>query len=320
MTAAAKPVRGRRIPTKNIPGWMEPMLATLVVDLLDSKGWVFERKLDGIRVLAYKDGEQVRLYSRNKLPLDDAYPKVVAALETLPHERFVLDGEATAYVDGDAAGFEALQQGRASIRYYVFDVLSLDGRDLRKLPLTERKTILRGMGLRAPIVRTTAKTGDAETLRHAACEAGWEGLIAKRADSPYGAGRSRDWLKLKCVVEQEFVVAGFTDPKGSRMGFGALLIGYHDDESGLRFAGEVGTGFNNAMLAELSGRLRATETDASPFVDLLRPKKGMHFVRPELVAQVGFTEWTRDGKLRHPRFLGLRQDKSPFEVVRERPT
>ena len=315
-----RPVRGRRIPTHNVAGWMEPMLATLVEALPDSRGWLFERKLDGIRALAYRDRRGDRLYSRNKLPLEESFPSIADALGRLDRDRFVLDGEIVAVVKGNAAGFEALQQssGRTPLRYYVFDVLSLDGRDLRRLPLVERKRLLRAIPLSGRLRRTTTRKGDAEALRSEACETGWEGLIAKRSDSPYEEGRSRSWLKLKCVNEQELVVGGFTDPKGSRVGFGALLIGYHE-KGELRFAGEVGTGFSEKTLRELAAKLRRLQTERSPFADHPRARKGQHFVKPALVAQVAFTEWTRDGKLRHPRFLGIRTDKKPAEVVRERP-
>ena len=314
-----KPIRGRRIPTTKVAGWVDPMLATLVDALPDSRGWVFERKLDGIRAIAYGDNGRIRLYSRNKLPLEESFPSVVDALKTVPG-RFVLDGEVVALVGGDAGGFEALQQrsARTKLRYYVFDLLSLDDEDVRDLPLVERKKILKSVPLRGPLRRTTTRTGDAEKMRSEACEAGWEGVIAKRADAPYRAGRSRDWLKLKCSNEQELVVAGYTDPKGSRVGFGALMLGYYD-KGKLRFAGEVGTGFGERQLRELGATLKSLALEESPFTDLPKAKKGQHFVKPKLVAQVGFTEWTRDGKLRHPRFLGLRNDKKAENVVRERP-
>lgn len=314
------PVRGRRIPSQKVRGWMGPMLATLVEELPDSRGWVFERKLDGYRALAYRDGADVRLYSRNKLPLEESFPTIVDALTKLPTKRFVIDGEIVAVEKGDAAGFEGLQQRteRTPIRYYVFDVLSLQDEDVRPLPLLERKRLLGTLRLSGRLRRTPVQNGDAEELRREACKKGWEGLIAKRADSPYRGGRSRDWLKLKCVNEQELVIAGYTDPKGSRAGFGALMLGYYEDGA-LRFAGEVGTGFNTKTLEELAKKLKPLTTERSPFVDHTRAKKGQHFNKPKLVAQVAFTEWTRDGKLRHPRFLGLRSDKKPSEVVREEP-
>ncbi len=313
-------MRGKRIPTTKVAGWMDPMLATLVDGMPDSRGWVFERKLDGIRAIAYREGGAVRLFSRNKLPLEDSFPAVVDALERLAGPDLVLDGEVVAIRDGKVGGFEALQQrtSRSALRYYVFDVLSLDGNDVRQLPLLERRRLLSGLRLAGALRRTASRTGDAEKLRSEACAAGWEGVIAKRSDAPYRGGRSKDWLKLKCVLEQEFVVGGYTDPKGGRAGFGALMMGYHEDGK-LRHGGEVGTGFNERTLTDLSARLAKLETAKSPFVDHPRAMKGEHFVRPRLVVQVGFSEWTRDGKLRHPRFLGVRTDKKPADVVRERP-
>jgi bifunctional non-homologous end joining protein LigD len=314
-------MRGKRIPTTKVAGWMDPMLATLVDSLTDSSGWVFERKLDGIRALAYRSGKGVRLYSRNKLPLEDSFPSVVDALERLRGPDFVLDGEVVAVAGGKIGGFEALQQrtGRTPLRYYIFDVLSLDGNDVRLLPLLERRRLLGGLSLTGALRRTATRTGDAEQLRSEACAAGWEGVIAKRTDAPYRGGRSKDWLKLKCVLEQEFVVGGYTDPKGGRAGFGALMICYHEDGK-LRYGGEVGTGFNQRTLADLAARLAKMETNKSPFANYPKAYKGEHFVKPKLVVQVGFSEWTRDGKLRHPRFLGLRTDKRAADVVRERPS
>jgi bifunctional non-homologous end joining protein LigD len=302
--------------------WVDPMLATLSDRREFDAGWAFERKLDGIRALAFVEPPEVRMYSRNRLRLDEAYPEVVEALARQTHS-MVLDGEMVAF-RGRTTSFEILQQRRrlgrrVRVVYYVFDLLRLDGKDQRKLPLAERRRRLRAALATGPAVRMTVqRRGDAARLLEDACARGWEGLIAKRLDAPYTGRRSNDWLKLKCSLEQEFVVGGFTDPKGSRVGFGALLLGYQEG-GGLRYAGEVGTGFDRATLLELDARLRALETDVSPFADLVRRPKGVHWVRPEMVAQVGFSEWTRDGRLRHPRFLGIRLDKSPGEVVRERP-
>jgi bifunctional non-homologous end joining protein LigD len=165
---------------------------------------------------------------------------------------------------------------------------------------------------------TEAWSDDSQGRFAAACRSGWEGLIAKRADAPYVPGRSKDWLKLKCVWEQEFVIGGYTDPLGSRTDFGALLVGYYEDGS-LRYAGKVGTGYTKSTLHDLGVRLRKLETAEPAFVDAQPTPRGAHWTRPELVAQIGFAEWTSDGRLRQPRFLGLRDDKSPVEVVRERP-
>lgn len=298
---------------------MEPMLATLVASLPDGRGWTFERKLDGIRALAFLDARDVRLFSRNKLSLSDSFPTVVSGLARLG-SGFVLDGEIVAMDGRSPGGFQQLQSRtpRTKIRMYVFDVLVHEGRDVRGLPLRERRRLLRSIGPADPIHRTRVVTGEAESLRRKACDAGWEGLIAKRDDSPYRTGRSRDWLKLKCSTEQEFVVGGYTEPKGSRRGFGALLLGTYQGDA-LRYAGEVGTGFATKELETLAAKLSRLETTTSPFADYPRAKKGQHFVRPQLVVQVAFSEWTRDGKLRHPRYLGARTDKRPAEVVREIP-
>lgn len=306
----------------SLPEWLPPALATLSDRRDLGAGWAYERKLDGIRAIAYVASDRVRLLSRNRLRLDGDYPEVTEALRGQSGS-LVVDGEVVAFRGRDTS-FEILQQRRrlgrrVRVVYYAFDLLHADGRDLRGEPLRERRRRLRevldtGGSLRV----TTARRGDAAALLDEACGKGWEGLIAKRMDAPYTGRRTGDWLKLKCSLEQEFVVGGFTDPKGTRVGFGALLLGYHE-EGGLRYAGEVGTGFDRATLVSLARRLGESEREASPFDDLVRRPKGVHWVEPALVAQVGFTEWTRDGRLRHPRFLGLREDKDPSEVVRERP-
>jgi bifunctional non-homologous end joining protein LigD len=242
----------------------------------------------------------------------------------------LLDGELVVY-DGDQTSFTRLQQrlGVASpspqrvakdpVVYCVFDLLEVDGEDLTPRPLMERRARLtRTLRSSSALQPTEAWSNDSERRFEAACRSGWEGLIAKRADAPYVAGRSKNWLKLKCVWEQEFVIGGYTDPQGSREDFGALLVGYYEEGS-LRYAGKVGTGYTAAVLRELGIRLRHLETADPVFVDARPIPRGTHWTRPELVAQIGFAEWTSDARLRQPRFLGLRDDKSPTEVVRERP-
>jgi bifunctional non-homologous end joining protein LigD len=248
---------------------------------------------------------------------------VVRALTKLKARNAIVDGEVVGF-RGRRTSFEILQQRGTKptkIVLFLFDVLHVDGDDTTALPLTERKALLRSIVPSAdPVLRVTvARKGDATTLLNKACADGWEGLIAKRAEAPYTHARSRDWLKLKCSAEQEFVVGGYSDPKGSRVGFGALLLGVYDGKK-LRYAGEVGTGFDTKTLRELRAKLDAIERSESPFDDFTRPRKGVHWTQPRLVAQVAFTEWTRDGRLRHPRFLGLRSDKRPSDVVRERPS
>jgi DNA ligase D-like protein (predicted ligase) len=303
------------------------MLATLTDRPFSSGSWLFERKLDGVRALSERDGGAVALWSRNEKRIDGSFPELADALAKHGGPRFVADGEIVAF-DGSQTSFSALQprihltdQARIAasgvrVFYYLFDLLSFDGEDLRSTPLRERKRLLRhAFTFTDPLRLSAHRMGNGEEYFRQACSRGWEGLIAKRTDSLYQPGRTADWLKFKCVHDQEFVVGGFTDPKGSRSGFGALLVGYYDGDR-LRYAGKVGTGYNRKVLHSLRERMGALETDASPFADRVR-EPDAHWIAPELVAQIGFTEWTNDGRLRHPRFTGLRNDKSPTEVVRE---
>lgn len=281
------------------------MAATLTQDRFTGPEWVFERKLDGIRLLAFKDGVNVRLFSRNRLPQDQAYPSVVAAIKELPVHDAILDGEAT-----------GVWGKPGKVTYHVFDILWLDGRDTMSLPLDRRRELLRQLPLHQPLSRVEALTG-ATPWEHA-CQEGWEGVIAKRRDSLYEHRRSPHWLKMKCEATQELVVGGFTDPQGGRVGLGALLVGYYD-KSDFVFAGKVGTGFDRKLLLELRARLDAAEIPASPFTRATGLPRTAHWVRPEVVVQVAFIEWTVNGKLRHPRLLGVREDKAARDVVREGP-
>lgn len=318
--------RGRLRPAARPPA-AQAMLATLTDRYFSDPGWLFERKLDGERVLAVREHGRVRLLSRNGNPVT-GYPEIVEALSDGSPDLLV-DGEVVAF-DGNQTSFARLQRrmqiadpDRArrtgvAVHYYLFDVLYADGYDLTRLPLRQRKAVLRrALRFTDPLRYTAHRNEQGERYLRQACRAGWEGLIAKRADAPYHPGRSRDWLKFKCGHEQEFVIGGFTDPAGSRTGFGALLIGYHE-RGRLRYAGKVGTGYDRDTLRRLRERLDRRETGAAPFVAPPRGR-GIHWVRPELVAEVGFSEWTDGGMLRHPRFLGLRRDKSPDQVIRERP-
>ncbi len=272
----------------------------------------------------------MRLESRTGKDLTGTYPEVRAAVAAQPSRELLLDGEVVAY-DGDQTSFARLQQrlgvtkpspqqvAEYPVVYCVFDLLEVDGEDLTDRPLVERRTrMTRTIRSSSALQHTEAWRDDSQRRFDEACRSGWEGLIAKRADAPYAAGRSKDWLKLKCVWEQEFVIGGFTDPGGSRTDFGALLVGYYEQGS-LRYAGKVGTGYTKETLHDLGLRLRKLEAAAPAFVDARPVPRGAHWTRPELVAQIGFAEWTSDGRLRQPRFLGLRDDKSPAEVVRERP-
>lgn len=305
-----------------------PMLATLSDRREFGEGWVFERKLDGVRLLAVREGDRVRLLSRTGQRLNDTYPEIVAALAAQECADFVVDGEVVAF-SGGRTDFARLQRrmgltrlrdieaSGVAVTYYVFDLLRLDGADTRRLPLRTRKSLLRrALTYRPPLRLTPHRNAGGAELLADACGRGWEGLIAKRADGAYRPRRSTDWLKLKCEQAQEFVIGGFTEPAGSRVGLGALLLGHYEGDR-LRYAGKVGTGFDRRTLLALRERLDGLRRDTSPFSGVVREPRA-RWTEPELVAQVAFTEWTRDGMLRHPRFLGLREEKSPRDVVRER--
>ena len=298
--------------------FVPPMLARLVADPPDGDGWVYERKLDGLRCIAVRAGARIELWSRSKQSFTGRFGGIVAAMADLPVDDVVLDGEIVA-LEGDRTSFALLQRpgSKAKPLLYVFDVLHLAGEDLTGRPLLERKQALAEVaGKRGVIRRVDHVEGDPAVLLAEACAAGWEGLIAKRADGPYRSGRSADWLKLKCSASQELVIGGWTEPRGARSHFGALLVGYYDSEGRLRYAGKVGTGFGAATLTDLHRRMTAASRDSSPFADRVW-EKGAHWTEPRLVANIAFTEWTDDGKLRHPRYEGLRPDKNAREVVRE---
>jgi DNA ligase D-like protein (predicted ligase) len=296
------------------PGFVNPMKAVLTADRPAGPEWVFERKLDGIRCLAVKDRGRVKLWSRNELSLNDRYAAIAAALDADPADAFVIDGEAVAFV-GDRDRFGGGEG--AVLFYYVFDVLFAGGRDVRALPLEERRAVLEDVvRWKAPLHMTEQMTGDGAALLADACRNGWEGLIAKRVGTPYVSTRSRDWLKLKCKHEQELVIGGFTAPRGSRTDLGALLVGHFEGDR-LRYAGKVGTGFTRATLRELSEQLAPLVRETSPFEPEKAVPRAATWVEPELVAEIGFMEWTPDGRLRHPSFRGLRFDKPAREVTRE---
>jgi len=281
----------------SMPDWLEPMAATLTQDRFVGPDWLFEQKFDGIRLLTYKRGNDVQLFSRNRLPQNS--PGVVAAVRKLPVDDAILDGEVT--WDGQSG-------------YHVFDILWLNGRAVTALPLEERRALLQSLPLEAPLRRVEV-LDDAEPWERARRE-GWEGVIAKRRGSPYEHRRSKYWLKMKIEATQEFVVGGFTDPQGARVGLGALLVGYYDGGD-FAFAGKIGTGFDTKLLLDLRRRLDAIAIDKPPFTKAKGLPRQGHWVRPEIVVQVGFIEWTVHGKLRHPRLLGVRSDKNPHEVIRE---
>jgi bifunctional non-homologous end joining protein LigD len=310
------------------PQWVPPMLATLTEERFSRQGWLFETKFDGERCLALRCGSEVQLWSRNQKQLNDRYPELVAAFRTQKAERFAVDGEIVAF-EGDVSNFSKLQL-RMQVRHpsdelrrevpvmmYVFDLLHLDGYDTRQLPLYSRKTLPRkAINYKDPLRFTEHRETEGEAYYREACRKGWEGIIAKNGESIYVSRRARDWLKFKCTKEQELVIVGYTNAQGHRIGFGALLVGYYKDGR-LVYAGKVGTGFDEEFLRRLSKQLAQLETKRNPFAAGDPPSRGVHWVRSKLVGQIGFTEWTPEGKLRHPRFLGLRFDKSAKEVVRE---
>ncbi|MEU7315371.1 non-homologous end-joining DNA ligase [Streptomyces sp. NPDC007083] len=326
------PQAARRLRPQQPPRRLSPMLATLTDQHFSDPGWIYERKLDGERALAYRHGDRVRLASRKDQDLNRPYPELAEALAALECEDFVVDGEIVAF-EGRLTSFSRLQgrmqltdpeQARATgiaVYYYVLDLLHLEGQDTTRLPLRDRKRLLRrALRFQDPLRYLPHRNEHGEAYFDQACRKGWEGLIAKRADAPYRQDRSRDWLKFKCVNQQELVIGGYTEPRGSRSRFGALLVGYYRDGD-LVYAGKVGTGYDQATLDRLGDRLDGLERSRSPFADARQIREsGAHWVAPELVAEFGFTEWTVDGKLRHPRFLGERQDKDPREVVREQPS
>jgi DNA ligase D-like protein (predicted ligase) len=313
-----------------MPRFTPPMLATLTKHAFSDPAWVYEPKLDGQRSLLWRRGDTVRLLTRNEKDYTSHYPDLSKAILGADTPALIADGEIVAF-DGELTSFSKLQNRMGNARptsgqatatpvyFYLFDLIWFDGYDLSALPLTSRKSILGGaLTFTDPLRFSEHLDEDGESAFEAACAKGWEGLVAKRAASPYTHARSKDWLKFKCVDEQEFIVIGWTEPKGARSGLGALLVGYHEDGR-LRFGGKVGTGFNERELARLSALLGPSERATSPLADIKGIQRlGVHWVEPKLVAQVGYTEWTPDGKLRHPRYLGLRDDKSPDEVVRER--
>ena len=298
------------------------MKAVLTTERFDDPAWIFERKLDGVRCIAIRAGALTKLLSRNDLSMNGRYPEIATALDAEACTRFVIDGEIVAF-EGSRTSFARLaQRGRrpVAVYYYVFDLLWLAGYDVRALPLLTRKRLLRAaLAFQGHVRLTPHRNEHGRAFFAEACRAGWEGLIAKRADSTYIAARSRDWLKFKCEQGQELVVGGYTEPHGSRTWFGALLLGYYaPGEQGLRYAGKVGTGFDEATLNDLGTRMQQLRRDDPPFADAAQIReRGVTWVEPLLVAQVGFSEWTTAGRLRHPRFLGLREDKAASEVVRE---
>ena len=322
------------------PRFIEPMKAKLVEKPPATGDWMYELKFDGIRLIATKDVENISLLSRNQNDLSARFPEIVDAVRNLPAEECVLDGEVVALDEKGRSSFQLLQaremEGRKTpIYFYAFDLLQFDGKSLVSLPLKARKNILEKVcasGDDARIRYSGPIGGDANQLLNEVQHLGLEGIIGKTGDSVYEPGRrSGAWIKLKCVNEQEFVIGGYTPPQGARKHFGAVLVGYYQDGD-LIFAGKAGTGFTTKSLAALHRKFRTEERADCPFVDLPSKQNGqwvlgitpammkkVHWLNPKFVAEIKFAEWTRDGKLRAPVFMGLREDKKPGEVLREAP-
>jgi bifunctional non-homologous end joining protein LigD len=322
------------------PRFIEPMKAKLMEKPPATGDWIYELKFDGIRLIATKDHEKVSLLSRNQNDLSARFPEIVDAVKNLPADECVVDGEVVALDEQGRSSFQLLQaremEGRKSpVYFYAFDLLQLDGKSLVSLPLEARKTALEKLsaGAADPRIRYSgAIGGDANQLLKEVQRRGLEGIIGKLRNSVYEPGRrSGAWIKLKCVNEQEFVIGGYTPPQGARKHFGAILVGYYMDRD-LVFAGKAGTGFTMNSLAALHKKFRAEERAGCPFIDLPSKQNGqwvlgitpsmmkkIHWINPEFVAEIKFAEWTRDGKLRAPVFMGLREDKKPGDIVREAP-
>ena len=301
-----------------IPFRVSPMLATLVDKSFHLPGWIYEQKYDGVRILAYKEGSHISLITRNGIVRTDRYPEVGAAVSKLKPRFLLLDGEAVVFDKHDVSHFQLLQQGKGPVKYSAFDCLYLNGRDLRSAPLRERRETLTELllgGGHGTIVLSEELAANGLKAFEVAKKRKLEGLVAKNLESKYAEKRSREWLKVKVNRESEFVIGGYTKPSGSRLYLGALLLGVYEGNK-LRYAGKVGTGFDTETLRTLSEKLKKLKQEKSPFADEVREKNAT-FVRARLVAQIAYTEWTKDGRLRHPAFLGLRDDKAPHEVRRE---
>ena len=315
-----------RLTKTTMPSWTDPMLARLTHEAFSGDEWIYERKFDGERCLVFHDEDgDIRLMSRNEKTMNDTYPERVEAVAKGVPEGAIVDGEIVAF-DGEVTSFERLQnrmkivdpdEARASgvpVYLYLFDILYLDGCDVTKLELRHRKGLLRkAVTFDDPLRFTAHRNAEGEKYYREACRKGWEGLIAKKASSAYAHSRSSNWLKFKCAHRQEFVIGGFTEPHGSRIGFGALLVGYYDDGE-LHYAGKVGTGYDDETLDRLRRKMDKLETREPPFAETKLPRKGVHWVEPRLVGEFGYTELTGENRLRHPRFLGLRDDKPPKKV------
>jgi bifunctional non-homologous end joining protein LigD len=331
VTSSARNSPARRSRRDGLPQTYAPQLPTLVKSPPNGNQWLHEIKYDGYRIGARIERGNVNLITRNGNDWTATFPEIVAAAQELPLQQALIDGEAAVVLPSGVTSFQALQgvlkeHERGRLVYFVFDLLHLDGRDLTRIPLEQRKAILARLTGEVvagdPLIRYSRHfDGDGGEVLREACRMGLEGLVSKRRDLAYECGRSRNWLKTKCVRRQEFVIGGFTDPEGSRAGIGALLVGVNEGAH-LSFTGKVGTGFTSGVLTELRWRLGRLQQRECPFFPppARAVARNAHWVRPELVAEVAFTEWTADGKVRHPSFQGVREDKPASAIVREDPT
>lgn len=316
--------------TKSVkfPGFKTPMLATLTDDYFDDPNWIYERKLDGVRCLVCIQNGKVNLFSRNENDISSTYPELKNALKESNYPNLIIDGEIVAF-DGKVTSFSRLQsrmqlKDSAKIKatttkvfLYVFDILYYQDSDLTQVPLRSRKKVLKKvLNWTTPIRYVVHKNEYGKTFLEQACVDSWEGIIAKNSTSAYVHSRNKNWLKFKCSLGQELVIAGFTDPEGERVGFGALLVGFYKGKD-LYYAGKVGTGFDDQFLKIWRKKFDAITQTNSPFVDFIVDKKHIHWLQPLYVGQFGFSEWTKTNKLRHPRFLGMRDDKDPKKVIKE---
>lgn len=309
--------------------YFRPQLATLADNIPSAKAWVFESKFDGYRILAVREKGKIKLFSRNGKDWTHRFENIALALETVATESFVIDGEIVV-LKNNLSSFGALQQKLSSeakdgFIYYIFDLPYLNGFDLRPLLLLGRKKILKhlqeslGKVERDVIRYSEHSSKNGPLLFKQACLAKTEGIIAKESYASYKNRRTKDWLKIKCSLNEEFVIGGFTDPKGSRSHFGSLLMGYYNPDKKFIYCGHVGTGFNGESLKLIKHKLIKLETKKSPFANPMTDleKRGVHYVKPKIVAQLTFAEWTDDERLRHPVFIGLREDKPATEVIRK---
>jgi bifunctional non-homologous end joining protein LigD len=297
-----------------IPFRVHPMLATLVAKPFHEPNWVYEEKYDGIRILAYKEGQQVSLITRNDIDRTAGYSSVADSIRGLPAETLLLDGEVITFDRKNVSRFQLLQQGSPNLSYAAFDCLYINGKDLRREPLSVRRVQLEKVVTATKHLLLSRRLSDNGLKAYKiAKQRGFEGLVAKCFSSPYIEKRSKQWLKVKVSQADEFVIVGYTEPAGSRQHFGALLLAAHK-KGELQYAGRVGTGFPDDSLAALYRKFQPLIRKHPAFIGAPRAK-GVTFLSPKLVAQVSFTEWTEDGKLRHPVYLGLRDDKDASEVT-----